>query len=64
MKFILTKEGENKLWSCGLSCGTCSVLEKGGSRKYFLSVIGLEKQEKVSLSYSNCIFAEQEIVNC
>ena len=64
IKFILTKGGENKLWSCGLSCGTCSVLEKGDSRKYFLSVVGLGKQEKVAISYSNCIFAEQEIVNC
>ena len=64
IKFILTKEGENKLWSCGLSCGTCSVLEKGDSRKYFLSVAGLGKQEKVALSYFNCIFAEQEIVDC
>lgn len=64
IKFILSKEKESKIWSCGSGCDTCSIIKNGESRKYFLSVVGLEKQERVAISSSECIFTEKEIIDC
>lgn len=68
IKFILSKKEESKIWSCGSGCDTCSIIENGESRKYFLSVIGFGKQDKVAISSSEssseCILTEEEIVDC
>ena len=64
IKFIISKQGESKVWSCGLSCGTCSVLEQGNFKEYFLNAEGFENPDIIELSSFDCIIDSKDIQVC
>ncbi len=61
---IFSKGKESYSYSCGYGCGTCTLLEKGTEKKYYLFSSSEDKPEKVSLRIGSCLVVEREVNYC
>ncbi len=63
ISFAVSGSGFEK-WSCGNSCGSCTILEEGGKKVYILPGLNMQDPKKLVLYIEGCAAWEGELVEC
>lgn len=61
---ILADLEEYTEWSCGNSCGTCTLPGPGQTQQYSIQTGNPEAPESLSLKFEDCIFTTQSLNSC
>ena len=55
-------DATSKSWSCAQSCGTCSLLNQGETRTYYLDQ--QSQSPKITLTIDGCVIATKDLPPC
>jgi hypothetical protein len=60
LNFIINNVQSSHSWTCSPSCGSCPLIEKGETKKYYFDSLNLENST-VFIQSNNCLLASKEI---